>query len=170
MTDQTTPMMGQYRRIRGEVSPDTILFFRLGDFYEMFFDDAKEASQILDIALTKRQAVPMCGVPYHAADFYLAKLIKAGKKVAICDQMEDPATRTRHCPPRGHANRHARHGPRRKRPGIQPQQLSRRLVPGGRDSSAWPCSIFPPARSGSRRARASSRSRTISCAMRRPNV
>ena len=91
MTDQTTPMMGQYRRIRGEVSPDTILFFRLGDFYEMFFDDAKEASQILDIALTKRQTVPMCGVPYHAVDFYLAKLIKAGKKVAICDQMEDPA-------------------------------------------------------------------------------
>ena len=80
MTDQTTPMMGQYRRIRGEVSPDTILFFRLGDFYEMFFDDAKEASQILDIALTKRQTVPMCGVPYHAVDFYLAKLIKAGKK------------------------------------------------------------------------------------------
>ncbi len=92
MTDQTTPMMGQYRRIRGEVSPDTILFFRLGDFYEMFFDDAKEASRILDIALTKRQTVPMCGVPYHAADVYLAKLIKAGKKVAICDQMEDPAS------------------------------------------------------------------------------
>ncbi|MFH0953855.1 MAG: DNA mismatch repair protein MutS [Verrucomicrobiota bacterium] len=92
MTDQTTPMMGQYRRIKGEVSPDTLLFFRLGDFYEMFFDDAKEASQILDIALTKRQGVPMCGVPYHAADVYLAKLIRAGKKVAICDQVEDPAT------------------------------------------------------------------------------
>ena len=91
MTDPTTPMMGQYRRIKGEVSPDTILFFRLGDFYEMFFDDAKEASGILDIALTKRQGVPMCGVPYHAADSYLAKLIRAGKKVAICDQMEDPA-------------------------------------------------------------------------------
>ncbi len=84
-------MMAQYRRIRGEVSPDTILFFRLGDFYEMFFDDAKEASQILDIALTKRQGMPMCGVPYHAAEFYLAKLIRAGRKVAVCDQMEDPA-------------------------------------------------------------------------------
>ena len=83
--------MDQYRRIRGEVSPEVIVFFRLGDFYEMFFDDAKEASRILDIALTKRQSVPMCGVPYHAADLYLAKLIKAGKKVAICDQMEDPA-------------------------------------------------------------------------------
>jgi DNA mismatch repair protein MutS len=90
-TDQTTPMMGQYRRIKSEVSPDTILFFRLGDFYEMFYDDAKEASQILDIALTKRHNSPMCGVPYHAADMYLAKLIRAGKKVAICDQMEDPA-------------------------------------------------------------------------------
>jgi DNA mismatch repair protein MutS len=91
MSDQTTPMMGQYRRIRGEVDPDTILFFRLGDFYEMFFDDAKEASQILDIALTKRQGIPMCGVPYHAADSYLAKMIRAGRKVAICDQVEDPS-------------------------------------------------------------------------------
>jgi len=88
----TTPMMGQYRRMRGEVDPDTILFFRLGDFYEMFFDDAREASQILDIALTKRQGTPMCGIPYHAAESYLAKLIRAGKKVAICDQVEDPAT------------------------------------------------------------------------------
>ena len=170
MTDQTTPMMGQYRRIRGEVSPDTILFFRLGDFYEMFFDDAKEASQILDIALTKRQTVPMCGVPYHAADFYLAKLIKAGKKVAICDQMEDPATATRHRPARGHADRHARHGPRRKRSRIQPQQLSRRRCAGRVKCSAWPCSTFPPARSGSRRARASPRSRTILCAMLPPNA
>jgi len=92
MAGQTTPMMGQYRRMRGEVDPDTILFFRLGDFYEMFFDDAREASQILDITLTKRQGTPMCGVPYHAAESYLAKLIRAGKKVAICDQVEDPAT------------------------------------------------------------------------------
>ncbi len=91
MSDQTTPMMSQYRRIKGEVTPGTLLFFRLGDFYEMFFEDAKEASQILDITLTRRQGVPMCGVPYHAADLYLAKLIKAGRKVAICDQMEDPA-------------------------------------------------------------------------------
>ncbi|HPF98962.1 MAG TPA: DNA mismatch repair protein MutS [Kiritimatiellia bacterium] len=91
MSDQTTPMMGQYRRIKGEVSADTILFFRLGDFYEMFFEDAKEASQILDITLTKRQGVPMCGVPFHAAESYLAKLIRAGRKVAICDQVEDPS-------------------------------------------------------------------------------
>jgi DNA mismatch repair protein MutS len=91
MSDPTTPMMAQYRRIKSEVPPDTLLFFRLGDFYEMFFEDAKEASGILEIALTRRQGVPMCGVPYHAAELYLAKLIQAGRKVAICDQIEDPA-------------------------------------------------------------------------------
>ena len=85
-----TPMMAQYRQIRGKLPANTILFFRLGDFYEMFFEDAKEAAQILDITLTRRQGIPMCGVPFHAADGYLAKLIRAGKKVAICDQVEDP--------------------------------------------------------------------------------
>lgn len=88
---EPTPMMAQYRRIRAELPPDTILFFRLGDFYEMFFDDAKTASQVLDIALTKRGSTPMCGVPYHSSEMYLAKLIRAGLKVAICDQMEDPS-------------------------------------------------------------------------------
>ena len=83
--------MAQYLALRGELPPDTVLFFRLGDFYEMFYDDAKEVSQLLDLTLTKRQAVPMCGVPYHSADAYLAKLIRAGRKVAICEQMEDPA-------------------------------------------------------------------------------
>ena len=92
MSDKsTTPMMAQYRRAKAEIAPDTILFFRLGDFYEMFFEDAHVASEILGIALTKRQGVPMCGVPFHAVDLYLAKLIRAGKKVALCDQMEDPA-------------------------------------------------------------------------------
>ncbi len=85
-------MMAQYRRIRAELPPDTILFFRLGDFYEMFFDDAKTASSILEIALTKRQNTPMCGVPFHSAELYIAKLIRAGLKIAICDQMEDPAS------------------------------------------------------------------------------
>ncbi len=84
-----TPLMNQYKAIKRD-HQDCILFFRLGDFYEMFFDDAKEASKILDIALTSRQGAPMCGVPYHAAELYLGKLIAAGKKVAICDQMEDP--------------------------------------------------------------------------------
>lgn len=84
-------MMEQYRRIRRELPENTLLFFRLGDFYEMFMDDAKEAARILDITLTKRHDVPMCGIPYHAADGYLAQLIDAGKKVAICEQVEDPA-------------------------------------------------------------------------------
>ncbi len=86
-----TPMMSQYRQIRNKLPTDTILFFRLGDFYEMFFEDAKEAAQILDITLTRRQSIPMCGIPFHAVDGYLAKLIRAGKKVAICEQVEDPA-------------------------------------------------------------------------------
>ena len=86
-----TPMMSQYRQIRNKLPADTILFFRLGDFYEMFFEDAKEAAQILDITLTRRQSIPMCGIPFHAVDGYLAKLIRAGKKVAICEQVEDPA-------------------------------------------------------------------------------
>ncbi len=84
-------MMRQYRHVKSKLPPNTILFFRLGDFYEMFFEDAKEAARILDITLTRRQKVPMCGVPYHSADQYLARLIRAGKKVAVCDQMEDPA-------------------------------------------------------------------------------
>ncbi|MEM1057938.1 MAG: DNA mismatch repair protein MutS [Verrucomicrobiota bacterium] len=85
-----TPMMQQYQRIKREVPADAILLFRLGDFYEMFFDDAAEAAGILDVALTKRQGMPMCGVPYHAAEGYIAKLIAAGKRVAVCDQTETP--------------------------------------------------------------------------------
>ncbi|MFA7256389.1 MAG: DNA mismatch repair protein MutS, partial [Kiritimatiellales bacterium] len=91
MAEKSTPMMDQYRRIRRELPENTLLFFRLGDFYEMFMEDAKEASRILDITLTKRHDIPMCGIPYHAADGYLAQLIDAGKKVAICEQVEDPA-------------------------------------------------------------------------------
>ena len=84
-------MMAQYRSIRRELPEDTILFFRLGDFYEMFFDDAKVASDILDITLTKRHTTPMCGIPYHAYEQYLTRLTAAGLKVAICEQMEDAA-------------------------------------------------------------------------------
>ena len=86
-----TPMMEQYLRIKRE-HRDSILFFRLGDFYEMFYEDAQTASPILGIALTSRQKVPMCGVPYHAVNSYLAKLLKQGFKVAICEQVEDPKT------------------------------------------------------------------------------
>ncbi|MBO0695088.1 MAG: DNA mismatch repair protein MutS [Verrucomicrobia bacterium] len=90
MRDALTPMMQQYRRLRGSIPPDTLLLFRLGDFYELFFEDAKEASVLLNVALTKRNGVPMCGVPYHAAQTYIAKLIKAGRRVAICDQTSEP--------------------------------------------------------------------------------
>ncbi|MEN7974135.1 MAG: DNA mismatch repair protein MutS, partial [Verrucomicrobiota bacterium] len=91
MAKKETPMMAQYRSIRRELPEDTILFFRLGDFYEMFFDDAKTAADILDITLTKRHNTPMCGIPYHSASGYLERLVKAGKKVAICEQVEDPS-------------------------------------------------------------------------------
>jgi DNA mismatch repair protein MutS len=90
MQDALTPMMQQYQRLRKSIPADTLLLFRLGDFYEMFFEDAKEASAILNVALTKRNQVPMCGVPYHAAQSYIAKLIKAGRRVAVCDQTSEP--------------------------------------------------------------------------------
>src|SRR6202011_5506931 len=90
MQDALTPMMQQYQRLRKSIPADTLLLFRLGDFYELFFEDAKEASVLLNVALTKRNEVPMCGVPYHAAPGYIAKLIKAGRRVAICDQTSEP--------------------------------------------------------------------------------
>jgi len=86
--NSTTPMMEQYFRIKKNYQ-DALLFFRLGDFYELFYEDAKVASSILEIALTSRHKVPMCGVPYHAAYSYLAKLLKHGFKVAVCEQVED---------------------------------------------------------------------------------
>ncbi|MBQ7251417.1 MAG: DNA mismatch repair protein MutS [Kiritimatiellae bacterium] len=86
-----TPMMGQYRKIKAQLAPGTLLFFRLGDFYEMFFDDAVTASEALGLTLTHRQGAPMCGIPYHAYELYMARLLRAGYKVAICEQMEDPA-------------------------------------------------------------------------------
>jgi len=93
---KVTPMLQQYLEIK-EQHKDTILFYRMGDFYEMFFDDAEIASKILGITLTSRNnksdtpKVPMCGIPYHAAQGYLAKLVKAGRRVAICEQVENPA-------------------------------------------------------------------------------
>jgi DNA mismatch repair protein MutS len=85
-----TPMMQQYQSIRRTLPPDTLLLFRLGDFYELFFEDAKLAADLLNVALTKRNGMPMCGVPYHAAEGYIGKLIKAGHRVAICDQVSEP--------------------------------------------------------------------------------
>ncbi|MBK8094038.1 MAG: DNA mismatch repair protein MutS [Verrucomicrobiaceae bacterium] len=83
-------MMKQYLAMRRELPEDVLLFFRLGDFYELFFEDAKVASPILNVALTKRNGVPMCGVPHHSSQGYIAKLIKAGKRVAIGEQTSDP--------------------------------------------------------------------------------
>ena len=82
-------MMRQYQRIRASLPADVLLFFRLGDFYELFNEDAKTASPILNVTLTRRQETPMCGVPFHAAEGYISKLIKAGKRVAICEQKGD---------------------------------------------------------------------------------
>src|SRR5690606_22899709 len=90
-----TPMMQQYLRIKAEY-PDMLLFYRMGDFYELFFDDARRAAALLDITLTARgksggQPIPMAGVPYHAAEAYLAKLVRQGESVAIYEQIGDPA-------------------------------------------------------------------------------
>ncbi|MBZ6392839.1 MAG: DNA mismatch repair protein MutS, partial [Pantoea dispersa] len=90
-----TPMMQQYLRLKAD-HPDILLFYRMGDFYELFYDDAKRASQLLEISLTKRGAsagepIPMAGVPYHAVEGYLAKLVQLGESVAICEQIGDPA-------------------------------------------------------------------------------
>src|ERR1043166_6917537 len=91
-----TPMMQQCFPRRAE-SPDMLLFYRMGDFYEMFYGDAERASRLLDITLTKRgqsagQPIPMAGVPFHSVEQYLAKLVKVGEAVAICEQVGDPAT------------------------------------------------------------------------------
>jgi DNA mismatch repair protein MutS len=93
--DEPTPMMAQYKRLKDEAG-DALLFYRMGDFFELFFDDAKVAAACLDIALTKRgtdsgEPIPMCGVPVHSAESYLARLIKGGNRVAIAEQTESPA-------------------------------------------------------------------------------
>src|SRR5512136_2580067 len=94
MSEFSTPLMRQYSAIK-ERHPNALLLFRLGDFYELFFEDAIVAAKELQITLTSRnkekgQAIPMCGVPYHAAEGYIAKLIRKGFRVAVCDQVEDP--------------------------------------------------------------------------------
>ena len=93
-TSKLSPMMKRYMEIKAQY-PDCLLFFRLGDFYEMFFEDAEKASRILDLVLTGRDCglerrAPMCGVPYHAVDNYIRRLIDAGCRVAICEQLTDP--------------------------------------------------------------------------------
>lgn len=94
--DQHTPMMRQYWQLK-QNHMDYLLFYRMGDFYELFYDDAKRAAELLDITLTKRgssagEPIPMAGVPFHAVDSYLARIVKLGESVAICEQIGDPAT------------------------------------------------------------------------------
>ena len=136
-----TPMMAQYLEIKA-ANPGCLLFYRMGDFYEMFFDDAEVASRALGITLTRRGKhngadIPMCGVPVHAADGYLQKLIARGFRVAVCEQIEDPAEarkrggksvvrRERH--PAGDAG----DADRGRAPRCRPQQLPRRRRPPAR--------------------------------------
>src|SRR5690554_6295353 len=95
-TPAHTPMMAQYLKIKRE-HPQELLFYRMGDFYELFYDDARKAAALLDITLTARgqsggEPIPMAGIPYHAAENYLARLLRQGCSVAICEQIGDPAT------------------------------------------------------------------------------
>ncbi|MDX1796411.1 MAG: DNA mismatch repair protein MutS, partial [Hydrogenovibrio sp.] len=95
-TPKHTPMMQQYLAVKAE-HPHHLLFYRMGDFYELFYDDAKKASELLEITLTARgksggEPIPMAGIPHHSADNYLARLVKLGESVAICEQIGDPAT------------------------------------------------------------------------------
>jgi DNA mismatch repair protein MutS len=92
MSETATPMMKQYHLLRRDLPPDTFLLFRLGDFYELFLEDAVQAAPILNVALTKRGETPMCGVPYHSARVYLEKLLAAGKRVALCEQIGEVQT------------------------------------------------------------------------------
>src|SRR3990172_1300689 len=93
-TSAHTPMMQQYLRLKAE-HPDLLLFYRMGDFYELFYDDARRAAELLDVTLTSRgqsagQPIPMAGVPYHAVETYLARLIRMGESIVICEQVGDP--------------------------------------------------------------------------------
>jgi len=98
-SDKLTPMFRQYQAIKAQY-PDVLLLFRLGDFYEMFGEDARIGSQVLQLVLTSREIgkgnrIPMCGVPHHAVERYIAKLLEAGYKVAICEQLEEPSPKKR---------------------------------------------------------------------------
>ena len=88
MAEASTPVMSQYQSIKA-LHPDAVLFFRLGDFYEMFDSDAKEVSRLLNLTLTQRSGHPMCGIPFHAAKVYTARLLRLGKKIAVCEQVGD---------------------------------------------------------------------------------
>lgn len=154
---EITPMMKQYLEIK-EQNKDSILFFRLGDFYEMFNEDAQLASRELDLTLTTRDRgkaaedqTPMCGIPYHSSDAYIARLIAKGYKVAICEQMEDPATA------KGLVQRDIT---RIITPGTvtescmldENKTTTSAVFTGKAENSALPSATFPPARSSPRSA------------------
>ena len=91
-----TPMMQQYLKIKGQ-HPNELVFYRMGDFYELFYEDAKKAAELMDITLTARgqsggNPIPMAGIPYHSSEGYIARLVRAGQSIAICEQIGDPAT------------------------------------------------------------------------------
>ena len=141
MPPETTPMMQQYLRMK-ELHPDCILFFRLGDFYEMFNEDAKLVSRELDLTLTTRdrnkppeERTPMCGVPYHSADAYIARLIAKGYKVASASRWRTPPW-PRAGGPGHHPHHHPRHGDDLLHAGGGAQQLHLRRVPGQRGHGA----------------------------------
>src|SRR5215472_13765837 len=125
-----TPLIVQYLSVKQRV-PDAILFFRLGDFYEMFFEDAETGSRLLDIQLTSRSkdGVPLCGVPYHSAEPYIAKLLKAGMKVAICEQTAVDASQSGSSA-KGGAFQLSPPGTRTSARGLMPRQIVRVITPG----------------------------------------
>jgi DNA mismatch repair protein MutS len=131
-----SPMMRQYLTTKA-AHPDVLLFFRMGDFYELFYDDARKAARLLDITLTQRgqsagQPIPMAGVPYHAVENYLAKLVRLGESVAICEQIGDPALAK---------------GPVERKVVriVTPGTVTDAALLARRGAMAWPGSIFPAA-------------------------
>ena len=130
MAIRNSPLITQYLSVKQRV-PDAILFFRLGDFYEMFFEDAETGSRLLDIQLTSRSkdGVPLCGVPYHSAEPYIAKLLKAGMKVAICEQTA-PETTPSAASAKGGAFQLSAPGARGNGRGLMPRQIVRVITPG----------------------------------------
>ena len=145
--------MRQYHALKQQV-PNALLMFRLGDFYELFYRRRRRAARELEITLTSRnkekgQPIPMCGVPYHAAEGYIARLIQKGYRVAICEQMEDPRSAKKLVQARNHAHRHARHGHGRRRCSAPARTTTLRPSASTARAPGSPTSTSPPASSAS---------------------
>jgi hypothetical protein len=145
-----TPMMRQFLEIKKQY-PDDILFFRMGDFYEMFLEDAVYASRVLDIALTRRQdKVPMCGVPYHSMSQYVHPILEQGRRIAICEQLEDPAeAQGRIVAPRRDPHSDARQSLRRVADRRQRFAPALRRHEAAKRTGSWRSLKSPPGKSGS---------------------